>query len=65
VAAVHKVSHKNVTGLRNLPSAGEELQQIEKLPVDIATDRDRAAHRLYVAFLNQNFLDLPPEMGRG
>lgn len=56
--SVHKVPHENVARLRHFPPAGEELEEVVKLAVDVPADRDGAPYWLDVAFFDKNFFHL-------
>jgi hypothetical protein len=52
VPSVHKVTHEDVTCVRNFPSFAKKLKQIVELTMDIATYCDWSSHWLDVAFFN-------------
>eukprot|EP00166_Cyanidium_caldarium_P005904 ctg_754.g447 len=56
VAAVHVVAHEEVVGVRALAAYFEQLQQVVKLTVNVATHGHRAADRLYVGLAQKNLL---------
>lgn len=56
VASVHIVTHEQVVCVWAVAADPEQLQQIEKLSVNVATDSNRAPNWLHVAFLHQNLL---------
>ena len=62
VPAVDKVAHEDVAGVRALAAVAEELEQIVKLPVDVAADGHRARHRLHCALLEHDLLHVLAEV---
>ena len=44
VSSVHVISHEGIVGVGALPADPEQLHQVVKLTVDIATDRHRTFH---------------------
>jgi hypothetical protein len=56
VPAIDKVAHEDVTGIGNLTSDSQELEQIPKLAVDVSADSHGRRHRLDVRLLHE---DLP------
>lgn len=56
VASVYEISHENVVRVGDFSANLEQLQQIEKLTVDVSAQSHRRIHRLNVRFLDQNFL---------
>ena len=49
--------HKDIIGIREIPSNSEQLEQIIELSVDIPTDRHGRVDRLDITFLHQQFFD--------
>ena len=61
VSPIDVVSHEKVVRLRTRPPDPEQLCQVIKLTMDIATDGHWGANRLDVRFLPQNLLRLQLE----
>jgi hypothetical protein len=49
--------HKDITSVRHVPSLPEQLQQIPKLPVDIAANGNRTRHWLDIGFFHEDGTD--------
>lgn len=55
VPAVHEVSQKNIPRLRTIAADSEELEQVVKLPVQVAAYRDWSLYSLDVRFGHKDF----------
>ncbi len=64
VASVDIVAHKNVFCLRDFAPNSEQFEQIRKLSVDVAHQRDRRSDRLNIGFLHENFFNLRAELAQ-
>ena len=51
-ASVNKVTHKNVSSVRDLSSFIHQFKQVMKLPVNISTYRYRSSNVLNIALLH-------------
>jgi len=58
VTAVDVIAEEEVVCIWKLTADAEELQKIVELTVHITSDRNRAAHRLYIVLLYQDLLCL-------
>ena len=61
VPAVDEVPHEYVVGVRDVPARLQQLEEVVELSVDVAADGHRRAHRLHVALLHQQLLDVAAE----
>ena len=61
VATIDEVTHEDVAGVGNLATLLKQLKKIVELAVDITADSDGSAHRLNIALLDQDLLDLLTE----
>ena len=52
-SAIDKVAHKEVLGIRAHAAYAKQLQEIVKLPMDVATDGNRRIHVLDIPFFNE------------
>lgn len=50
IASVNIVPHEEVVCVRAVPSYSEQLQEVLKLPMDVATDSHWALHMLHILF---------------
>lgn len=53
VASVHVVAEEQVVSEGNVASNGEQLDEVVKLPVDIAADGDGCAYRLRIGLIGE------------
>ena len=58
VTTIDEITHEDVASVGDLTTFFKQFEQIVELSVDVAADSDRGAHRLHIALLDQNFLDL-------
>ena len=58
VAAIDKVTHEDVAGIRNLTTFFKKLEKVVELTVDVATDSDGSADWLDIALFDKDLLDL-------
>lgn len=61
-AAVHKVAEKQVVGIRAHAAHTEQLHEIVKLAVNVATDGHGRVHALDVGLLDENVARLRTEL---
>ena len=61
VAPVDVVAHEEVVRVRRLAADLEQLHQVVKLTVDIATNRHRTLDLLHIGLLGQNLFGLKME----
>ena len=52
-SAIDKVAHKEVLGIRAWTADAKQLQEIVKLPMNVATDRDGRIHVLDIPFFDE------------
>ena len=58
VPAIDKIAHENVSSVRDLTSFLKKFEQVMELAMDVAANCHWGAHRLHIAFLDQDLLYL-------
>ena len=58
VSTVDEITHEDVARVGDLSTFFKQLQKIVELTMNVTADSDRGTHWLYIALLDQNFLDL-------
>lgn len=53
-SSINKIAHEEIVGVGHIAADFEKFFQVEKLAVNIATNRDGCKHALDVAFLDEN-----------
>lgn len=58
VPTIHKITHKDVVGIWDVPASIKELHEVVKLAMDVATHSHRAVDRLHIGFLYKYLFDI-------
>ena len=62
MTTVNIISHEQIIGVRKTATEAEKFTKVVELPVYVATNRNRHAHRLHILLLRKDFFRLNAEL---